>query len=262
MNINQRWDFRLVRLNLGYRWSEARDSDIAQDSKEYVRMEHEKLQNDAQKRMQEELEEAKRHEAAVAQTTEIAKRDAEHRAEVHSSGAIWGVPDPGVVVRPRLVVRKSPTKEKEHSRSQFSEPVATTDAAADSTSPDAADEVAVGGKSVRSLVSKFGMTSLRKTNVESPDRPTIRRPTLAQDNKQLQQGFIERLALPSHDEADEEPIEMLEPGDNILTLNEVRERLKTKVFDQYNPAKIEVRRTSSNMLHQQSVCSHFIATCT
>ena len=120
----------------------------------------------------------------------------------------------------------------------------------------------MGGKSVSSLVSKFGMTSLRKTNVESPDRPTIRRPTLAQDNKQLQQGFIERLALPSHDEADEEPIEMLEPGDNILTLNEVRERLKTKVFDQYNPAKIEVRRTSSNMLHQQSVCSHFIATCT
>ena len=28
MNINQRWDFRLVRLNLGYRWSEGSGNPI------------------------------------------------------------------------------------------------------------------------------------------------------------------------------------------------------------------------------------------
>ena len=73
---------------------------------EFIRKEHEKLQSDAQKRMQAELDEIERHEASVAEAAEIAKNDMDHRADLDASGRIWGTPDPNIVTARNPKIRK------------------------------------------------------------------------------------------------------------------------------------------------------------
>ena len=194
---------------------------------EFIRKEHEKLQSDAQKRMQAELDEIERHEASVAEAAEIAKNDMDHRADLDASGRIWGTPDPNIVTARNPKIRKSPTKAKDDSAPEAEDLMSSPNA-----SYTAAEEIAFGGRSVLSLVSKFGTTSLKGVaKGEGTNRPPARRPTMALNLKAPNSGGSD---------GDLAGKAFLDPVENRLTLSEIQEQLKSKAFGDYNPAKLEV----------------------